>query len=64
MSETELAKLCSELDVVHGNLNVFEVMLGDLEPGREHPEDWSLFLVCIDQPFMCLIESRFLLREL
>ncbi|OUC40718.1 VHS domain protein [Trichinella nativa] len=42
VSDEQLAKLRSELDVVNGNLAVFREMLSELNPGNEAPDDWAL----------------------
>ncbi|UJR11771.1 hypothetical protein I4U23_015951 [Adineta vaga] len=43
LPDEHIAKLRSELDLVHVNLDVFEEMIANLEPGQEHSEDWQLF---------------------
>ncbi len=45
LPDEQIAKLRSEVDIVHINLNVFEEMISNLEPGRENPLDWELFTV-------------------
>ncbi|KFD50315.1 hypothetical protein M513_08815 [Trichuris suis] len=39
VSDEQLAKLRSELDIVNENLNVFREMLSELQPGQEDPDD-------------------------
>ncbi|CDW58682.1 target of myb protein 1 [Trichuris trichiura] len=39
VSDEQLVKLRSELDVVNENLNVFREMLTELQPGQENPDD-------------------------
>jgi hypothetical protein len=39
-------KLKSELDQVHTNLDVLELMLQVLQPGFEHEDDWCFLMVC------------------
>ena len=41
----KIAKLRSELDMVHINLDVFEQMLSELDPGNENQQDWQLLIV-------------------
>ncbi|CAF0815974.1 unnamed protein product [Adineta steineri] len=43
LPDEQIAKLRSELDLVHINLDVFEEMIAKLKPGYEHAEDWQLF---------------------
>uniref|UniRef100_A0A5S6QR62 VHS domain-containing protein n=1 Tax=Trichuris muris TaxID=70415 RepID=A0A5S6QR62_TRIMR len=42
ISDEQLAKLRSELDIVNANLNVFREMLSELQPGSENPDDFRL----------------------
>jgi len=42
LSPEQLAKLKSELDVVQQNMRVFNEMLNELTPGKEHNDDWEL----------------------
>ncbi len=42
LSPEQLAKLKSELDVVQANMKVFNEMLNELIPGKEHNDDWEL----------------------
>lgn len=42
LTSEQLGKLRSELDVVQGNLRVFNEMLTELTPGQEHPSDLEL----------------------
>lgn len=42
LNADQIAKLQSELDVVQGNMRVFDEMLGELTPGKEHNDDWAL----------------------
>lgn len=42
LTQEQLVKLRSELDVVQGNIKVFNEMLTELVPGKEHSDDWSL----------------------
>ncbi|RWS16507.1 TOM1-like protein 2 isoform X1, partial [Dinothrombium tinctorium] len=42
LSSEQLAKLRSELDIVQGNVKVFNDMLNELTPGNEHSDDWEL----------------------
>jgi hypothetical protein len=45
MTEEQVAKLRSELDVVQTNAQVLGEMLITLQPGEEHPQDLDLLLV-------------------
>lgn len=42
LNADQLAKLRSELDVVQGNMKVFNEMLNELNPGKENKDDWDL----------------------
>lgn len=42
LSPEQLAKLKAELDVVQSNMRVFNEMLNELTPGKEHSDDWEL----------------------
>lgn len=42
LNSDQLAKLRSELDVVQGNVRIFQEMLTELVPGQEHPSDLEL----------------------
>ncbi|CAF3742513.1 unnamed protein product [Rotaria socialis] len=44
LSDIQIAKLRSELDIVHTNVHVLDEMLSTLEPGNEHSFDWQLLL--------------------
>lgn len=46
LSDEQICKLKSELDMVHFNVDVLNQMLDTLEIGNEHPRDWLLLLVC------------------
>jgi len=45
MTEEQVAKLRSELDVVQTNAQVLGEMLITLQPGEEHPQDLDLLVV-------------------
>lgn len=38
----QMAKLRSELNVVQANMKIFDEMLQELTPGKEHDDDWEL----------------------
>ncbi|RWS22602.1 TOM1-like protein 2 isoform X1 [Leptotrombidium deliense] len=42
LSAEQMTKLKGELDVVQGNIKVFNEMLNELTPGKEHKDDWEL----------------------
>lgn len=42
LNAEQLVKLKSELDVVQANMKVFNEMLNELTPGKEHNDDWEL----------------------
>lgn len=42
LTPEQLIKLRGELDVVQGNIKVFNEMLTELVPGKEHADDWAL----------------------
>ena len=42
LSPEQLAKLKHELDLVQGNMKVFNEMLNELTPGQEHDDDYEL----------------------
>ena len=46
-SPEQLGKIRSELDVVHGNINVMSNMLTEMTPGQEEPGDLQLLQVKI-----------------
>ena len=41
----QLGKIRSELDIVHGNINVMSEMLTEMTPGQEEPGDLQLLQV-------------------
>ncbi|CAF2779530.1 unnamed protein product [Rotaria sp. Silwood2] len=45
LSDEQIGKLRSELDIVHINVEVLDEMLATLEPGNEHQQDWQLLTV-------------------
>lgn len=45
VSQNQLAKLRSELDIVQGNMSVLNEMLNELVPGEEREDDLSLLTV-------------------
>ncbi|CAF0891411.1 unnamed protein product [Rotaria sp. Silwood1] len=44
LSDEQIGKLRSELDIVHINVEVLDEMLATLEPGNEHQQDWQLLI--------------------
>ncbi|CAM4821948.1 unnamed protein product [Rotaria magnacalcarata] len=48
LSNIQIGKLRSELDIVHTNVHVLNEMLSILEPGNEHLFDWQLLLDLYD----------------
>lgn len=42
LTQEQMGKLQSELDVVQGNMTVLSEMLSELTPGQEHPNDMQL----------------------
>ncbi len=45
LTQEQLAKLRSELDIVQENMTILNEMLTELTPGNEHPSDLELLSV-------------------